>query len=362
MRCPTVVIVAGRSARGGFGAAIGLFSLLLGGIAGAQLPPLPLPSLPLPLFTPTPAPSTTPSSTTTPTANGSPTPTFDVSATPVAGGSVHVTATVDLLANDGDTVSGGSFEVRNSSNGPVTIQQVAIDASDPTVVASLTLTGTTANSSQVASVSSPSSSNVFVFDPGLDVAAGDAAQFALSVTVAGTPASSLVPTAEVTSVVGTPTPTPLAGETPTTTPLATVTPQPTTTPFGTAASAPVARGVVAAALVPAPATPAMRGLAATGALLMICALAIGDDRKRRVVRMVGSLLFTLSVLAWIARFTGCGGQEQTVQTITGVSGVTGSGPVSFSGVPASLGSVSRPEQLTFPGNSAVAGATPTPTI
>jgi len=337
-----------------------MLGVLLASGAEAQLPGLPglpglpLPTLPLPLFTPTPVPSpTSPATGTvtpgtptpgTPTPGGTPTagPTFNPSATPVQGGVVSVSSAPDVTSSDGASVGAGDFTVQNTSGDTMTISAVEIDASDPDVLSGLSLTGSSSQGSQTVSVS-PSTGNVFAFEPGIDVPAGESAQFALTATIAGSPVVS-VPTVVVTPST-------------TATPELTVTPgaTPTVTPSITTAA------LMTAAMVPGRITPTAGALACLGLLLGFCAPGIADERTRRLARALASLLGTLAVLAALTQLGGCGAEQSTSQTVTSVTAASQSGPLSVSGVPVSLGTVGRPQPLQFPGAASSVPVTATAT-
>src|ERR1043166_7044739 len=185
-----------------YAASLAAFGLLLTPApASSQLPPLP----PLPLLS-TPTAAVTPSSTMPPTMPPNATPTFDAEATPVAGGSAEATNVVDEMASGGETLEAGRFEVRNTSDRQESVTRVAIEASDPDVLSSLSLIGTVGGSSQTATTSA-SSDNVFVFEPGLAIPPGDTAAFVLSATVASSPTVTTAspPTPGPSTTPGTPT-------------------------------------------------------------------------------------------------------------------------------------------------------------
>ena len=337
-------------------AAIAAFGLLLTAPASSQLPPLP----PLPLLstptasaTTTATPDATPSSTMPPNA----TPTFDAEATPVAGGSAEATNVVDVMASGGETLEAGRFEVRNTSDREESVTRVAIEASDPDVLSSLSLTGTVGGSSQTATTSA-SSDNVFVFEPGLAIPPGDTAAFVLNATVASPPtvttASSATPGPSTTPGTPTSTTTPLPSTT-----ARTATPSPSPTQHLSMGRVDRIE-IVAAGFVPAPrVTEGNHGSRGFALVLMFLAITTASRTSRRGAA-AAYVLLALCALAWLGAFAGCSSEESTAQTVNAISGTSDSGPINFSGVPFSLGSVSRPQPLVFEGGGGVATGSPRP--
>lgn len=273
------------------------------------------PGTPTPTFTPT----------ATPTTTATPTSAFNPAATPAPGGNVEVISKGDVHTTDGKTVGAGSFQIHNTSDLPDIIRQVRIEASEPLVFSSLTLI----TSSGTFTVTSPSADNVFDFQPAVEIAPNDTALFTLAADVSEDNSN------------GTQTPTP---ETTATSTTPTVTP--TNTPGATLA------GVLGGGGFSGP----RRGggdriddlLDAFGIGVVITGLltalfGIGERRWRRLAGM--SL-----VLLGIALYTGCGGEQTSRQTIAEITADNGLGPVDLTGVPADLGSVSRPQPLVFPGS------------
>jgi len=283
------------------------------------------------------------------------TPTFDAEATPVAGGSAAATNVADVMASDGETLEAGRFEVRNTTDHEESVTRVAIEASDPDVLSSLSLTGTVAGSSQTATTPA-SSDNVFVFEPGLAIPPGETAAFALSATIASPPA--VTTTSPATPVPSTTTGTPTTTPVPSTT-ARTATPSPSPTQH---VNSKRLHGIeiVAAGFMPAP-----RGMGgdrdspAIALVLMLLAMTTTRRTSRRGAAATFVLL-GLCALPWLGTFAGCSGEESTAQTVSAISGTSDSGPITFNGVPFSLGSVSRPQPLVFNGGGGVATGSPRP--
>jgi hypothetical protein len=291
--------------------------------------------------TPSPTQTTGEGGSTTPTETPIPVPT--VAPTPFVGGSAGATSVADEFGTGGESVSAGKFEVRNTSEETERITRVEIQATDPEVVSSLSLNGKSSTASQTATVATPATENVFLFDAGVEIPPGETATFSLSVVIAS---QAQTTTAEATATPGTG---------------ATATPEPTATQTPDVFSLSRSGGVhvVAAAAIPLrQGGRADRGRGGVAAMLILLALAAASRTDRRGF---SAALFLLAMAALLCMNTlpGCGAEQPTSQTVGRIRGETDSGPVTFTGVPFSIGTVSRPQNLVFPG-SASTTATPTP--
>jgi len=295
-----------------------------------------------PTPTESPAPTATPEQTPTAAPTEIPIVVPTVRPTPFAGGSAGATSASDEFGTEGETVDAGKFEVRNTTADTQRVAEVVIDETDPEVVSLLSLSGKTSGASQTAIVTSPTGSNVFVFEPGLEIPAGEAATFSLSATIAATSQT----TAEATATSGPAEATPTPEPTPTQTP----------DPFALRRVGTVR--VVAAASIPlrqgAESRSSSGGFAA---VVMLLAMAAASRTDRRSLSAAWFLL-AMAALLWMNALPGCGAEQTTAQTVGRISAETDSGPVTFTGVPFSLGTVSRPQNLVFPG---AASSTPRPT-
>jgi hypothetical protein len=298
---------------------------------------------PRPTRTPPPPPTQTPVIiVVTPTAEAeaestpevTPTPEFSAARPAINGGTTVVTKESDSFGLSGETVDAGTFEVHNRTNVIATITEVVIDATDQQVVSSFSLTGRGGRDQQTVSVT-PAGDNWFLFEPGLTIEPGEAASFSLSATIAAT------------TVDGTATPEAADTSTPT--------PTPTELIFGERRDGLPA--MIAASVLPVRPSAFPFGVLVFGLVVVGVASAARGDRR--------GVLATLSLLAlvgvvWLGGLTGCAGEQTTNQTVVRVSGRTRTNPVRFTGVPVSIGRVSRPQPLLFPGHvdSLVGTATP----
>ena len=223
-----------------------------------------------------------------------------MTATPFVGGQVTVSSTADSNGTGNQTVGAGNFQLLNASGSTIKITAISIAASDPIVVSALTLTGSSSSTSQTATVSNPGTSNNFPFT-NFEIPAGGTGSCSLSATI-----SSSTSSAASTS-----------GSSP-------------------RRSATGAGGVAAVVLL-------------LGALAWIRA-----PRRRLAAAMLLSAV-------WIGAYAGCGSNQSSAQTLMDVTASTDSGgPVTFSGIPASLGTVSRPEPLTLSGSGSSTSSSSTP--
>jgi hypothetical protein len=356
IHCGARLRLRARRSRGSR-AAIGIAVLvvpLAAPIARAQIS---LPTLPLPLFTPTPQPvstataqataSTTPqaTSTETPAAATTSTSTPNPNASPIAGGMVRVSDQSDSMGTAGQSIDGGGFIVENTSGAAETITAVDIAMSDPVVVSSLTLTGTSGGGSAQATFANPSQDNTFVLDPALEITAGQTATFTLTGVIAG-------------ESVGTATAIPVATSTPTG---ETPTPSPTPTELFASVHGGDPHVVLASVRIGGRRSDATAGWL-VALLTPALAATITQARRRRIA--LATVIYLALAASWllsIAGTPGYGGEQRTTQTLESVSAATNDGgAVTFSGPPLSLGSVSRPQPLVFAGSSSVATITPTP--
>jgi|GEM_PF-1522262 subtilase family serine protease len=235
---------------------------------------------------PTAAPTTT--ATTAPTAVPSTTATAAPTAVPTPGASA-VSLPANVVAAPGATVTAGTLTITNSTNAPETISSVTVSVSQPSVFASLTLSG----AGQRVTVSSPSASTTFTFSPALTVASGGSITFLLSATISS-----------IAMLDG-----------------------------GTVRLA----GVVALRL-------SSGDMALSGVLMLIGVglIAVPISSRRR---LAWALIAALAMTAGIA---GCGGSSSSkpgivatsIQAVSAVAISGPSGPVGVSGLPASLGEVS----------------------
>jgi len=210
----------------------------------------------------------------------------------------------------------------------------------------MSLNGKSSTTSETATVASPSTHNVFLFDTGVEIPPGEAATFSLTAVIASQAES----TAEATA-----TTTPNTGPTSTPEPTATFTPS----PFTLGGSGAV--HVVAAAAIPLRhAGGSDRGRGGLAALLVLLALAAASRSDRRGFS-AALLLLAMAALLWMSTLPGCGAEQPTSQTVGRIRGESDSGPVTFTGVPFSIGTVSRPQNLVFPGSATTKNATTTPT-
>lgn len=272
-----------------------------------------------PTETPTPS---TPTPVLTATATPTATPIFNPAATPVAGGSIRVISVSDVQGVAGDAVDAGEFEIVNTTDSTESVSAIRLELSEAAVFSELTLTA----SGQSASVGSPSSENEFFFDSPLEILPASSIRLILTGTIGSatssataTPSTSSSPTAAV----------------PTSTP---------TSDLGVTGF--LGRGPVN------PSSPLGDDgknretdvLAIGLALVALCAAILGSVNRRRRGLAVLSL-----VLLGIALYAGCGSEQTSEQTVTGLTVAIPTGPASMTGVPASLGTVSRPLPLVFPG-------------
>ncbi len=303
-----------------------------------------------PTPTPTPTATASPTETVAPTQGGSsaptetPVPVPTIAPTPFVGGSAGVTGVADEFGTGGETLDAGKFEVHNTTEQTERITRVEIQATDPEVVSSLSLNGKSSTTSETATVASPATHNVFLFDTGVEIPPGETATFSLSAVIA----SQAETTAAATATPGT-------GPTATPEPTATFTPD----PFALGSRGSV--HVVAAAAIPLRhAGGSDRGRGSLAAMLVLLALAAARRSDRRGFS-AALFLLAMAALLWMNTLPGCGAEQPTSQTVGRIRGETDSGPVTFAGVPFSIGTVSRPQNLVFPGGSS-ASATRTPIL
>jgi hypothetical protein len=261
-------------------------------------------------------PTETATVTPTPTTTGAPAP------APVPGGSIQVISTADAHGVGGDSVDGGEFEILNTTASTESVSAIRLEVSDLAVFSSLTLT--TVGGS--VTVESPSTENEFIFFPPLKIPPGSSIALTLSATIESAPESSATPTPSA-SPVPTSTATPslslsitgLIGRGPTT---------PSSPPPGGDRTS---RGVDVLGI----------GIAMVGLLTGI----LGRRRRRRWSSLAGLTL----LLGGIALYGGCGGEQTSEQSVTDLTVTIPTGPATMTGLPVSLGTVSRPLPLVFPG-------------
>jgi hypothetical protein len=299
---------------------------------------------PRPTRTPTPEATQTPViivATPTPEAEGTPevtpTPEFSAARPAINGGTAVVVKESDSFGLSGETVDAGDFEVRNATNFVESITEVVIQATDQQVVSSFSLTGRGGRDQQTVSVT-PSDDNWFIFEPGITIEPGETASFSLSATIAAANAAA-----------GTATPESVDTSTPT--------PTPTELIFGEKRGG---RGmVITASMFPAQRASFPFGALALGLVLVGMASAVRGDRRAMLATV--SLLALVGII-WLSGLTGCAGDEESLQTVSRVTGRTRTNPVRFTGVPISIGRVSRPLSLVFPGHVRSLDGTATPSF
>jgi len=294
--------------------------------------------------TPAPTETTAPTGAPTTAPAETPTPVPTIAPTPYVHGSAGATNVADEFATGGETVAAGKFEIHNTSEETERITRVEIQATDPEVVSSMSLNGKSSSTSVTATVASPAVQNVFLFDTGVEIPPGESATFSLSAVIASQAETT---TAEATA-------TPSSGATATPEPTATFTPN----PF--ALSSRGAVHVVAAAAIPLRhAGGSDRGSGGLAATLALLALAAASRTDRRGFS-AALFLLAMAALLWMNTLPGCGAEQPTSQTVGRIRGETDSGPVTFTGVPFSIGTVSRPQNLVFPGSASSTTPSPTP--
>jgi hypothetical protein len=316
---------------------VALSVVLVASTASAQT------ATPTPTVTPTVTGTSTPSGTATP----APTPTslFNASRPTLNGGRTTVLKAADSFGTTGETVDAGDFEVFNSTNDAETITEVLVEASNQQVVSSFTLIGRDARGNSQVVTTEPSGVNFFFFDPGIVLDAGDTAAFSLSATIAqqNTPSGTATPQTIETS---TPAPT---------------TPAPTSTPgiFGAKGGGGRVKVVAAAMLPTQPGASFPFGTLAIGLVLVGMASAARGDRRGAIAALC---LLGLVAVVWSGGLSGCATEETSEQTVTRITGQNLTNPLRFDGVPASLGQVSRPQPLVFPGQHSSIVGTTTPSL
>jgi hypothetical protein len=245
----------------------------------------------------------------------------------------------DSFGTTGETVDAGDFEVFNSTNDVETVNEVVIEASNQQVVSSFGLTGRDPRGNQQVVTTSPSGLNFFFFDPGIVLDPGESASFSLSATIAE------------------PNTTPNGTATPET--FDTSTPSPTPTDFGFGAKRSEKVKVVAATMLPVGRESFPFGTLALGLIVVGMASAARGDRRGALAALA---LLALVAVVWAGGLSGCATEETSEQTVTRVTGRNVTNPLRFDGVPSSLGHVSRPQALVFPGHAGSFVGTATPGI
>jgi len=301
------------------------------GIPGLECTPTPAPT-DTPSETPTPDGTTTPGTTVTPGTTATPsgtvtgTPTVNPEATPTLGGSVTVVAQSDVHGVDGDAVDGGQFRIRNTSDETVSVSEIRVQVSEPSMFSTMTLTA----DGQAVTITDAGEENSFLYDPAIDIAPGESIDVTLSMEIGEASSTTASPTPESTA---------------TTSGTATVTPQPTITPSNSTFAGLTGRGPTD------PDASSRKGSkggadrlpgSSTTALLAIALACMSLTLRSRRLGFIVSLLL-------LALYAGCGSEQTSTQTVAGITASNGSGPVTMDGLPASLGTVSRPQPLVFPG-------------
>jgi len=291
-----------------------------------------------PTETPTASPTETPTEasptevpTEIPTAEPTSTPGFDPGAPPILGGSIRVISMADAHGIAGDVVDAGSFEILNTTDSVESVRVIRLGLSESEVFSELTLD----TSEGSTTISFPSSQDEFRVEPPILILPGSSAVFALTGTIASSGSSSGA------SSGSTSTPLPSSTATPTETPTSDLvvigllgrgpTKPSTPPPGGEHRDAPL--GPIAVGMT-------MAGLSA--------ALLASVARRRR------GLLALSVVLLGIALYAGCGSDQTSEQTVIRMEVETPTRPALINGLPVSLGTVSRPLPLVFPGAAATA--------
>jgi hypothetical protein len=245
----------------------------------------------------------------------------------------------DSFGTTGETVDAGDFEVFNSTNDVETITEVLIESSNQQVVSSFTLTGRDASGDTQVVTTAPSGVNFFFFDPGIALGPGETAAFSLSATIA-----------EQNNATGTATPQTFE----------TVTPTPTLTPGIFGANGGGRLKIVAATMLPTQRGASFPfGTVALGLVLIGMASVARGDRRGAIAVLC---FLALVAVVWSGGLSGCATEETSEQTVTRITGRNITNPLRFDGVPASLGHVSRPQPLVFPGQHSSAVGTTTPSL
>jgi hypothetical protein len=86
----------------------------------------------------------------------------------------------------GETVNGGPFTYTSSKEFTEQLQSVTMTVSNPSLLSSLTLNATVGDTNASATVTPPTSTSVFTFNPPISVPPGATVNFSLSAVVAGT--------------------------------------------------------------------------------------------------------------------------------------------------------------------------------
>ncbi len=223
----------------------------------------------------------------------------------------------DVHGVAGDAVDGGEFEIVNTTDSTESVSAIRLELSEAAVFSELTLTA----SGQSASVGSPSAENEFFFDSPLEILPASSIRLILTGTIGSATSS------------------------------ATATPSPSSSPTSTPTSDLGVSGFLGRGPVNPSSPPGDDGknretdsLAIGLVLVALCAAVLGSVNRRRRGLAVLSL-----VLLGIALYAGCGSEQTSEQTVTSLTVAIPTGPASMTGLPASLGTVSRPLPLVFPG-------------
>jgi hypothetical protein len=277
-----------------------------------------------PTRTATPTATQTPNAAATavPTQGAVATPTVIANVTPQPGGSITIVSRADVHGLDGDTVDAGRFRINNTTDSTELVRSVRLQATNSSMLSEMTLSA----GGQSVTISGPGEDNTFTFDPGFEVPPNGSTDATLTVTIESSGSSS-------SSATATPESTTTASPTPTETPILNGNFSLSSNGGSGSAHPPLSHGQVGGGSgLPGPTAFAMVAVA------LACVV---WRRSRRGGFVLAVVLFAL--------YAGCGSEETTTQTVNGITAANAEGPVTMTGLPGSLGNVSRPDPLVFPG-------------
>jgi hypothetical protein len=231
-----------------------------------------------------------------------PEPVCDSDPPSAAVGAVQVTSDGTARGSPGSTVNAGDFTASSPSSNTWTISSVSVSFSDPQLFSSATLTAENGGSSETVTVTPPASSTVFAFSPPLSVAAGTSPRFNLTATIAS-------PSAMIGS-----------------------------------------RQAVYASVLGVGEANSRRGPAGLG-LLLGCFSILGGalSKVNKACRRRPAMVGAFAMFLFAAAAAGCGDRSSmgamdtpsSTQAVSAISARDGDGAVSFTGLPATLGTITE---------------------